>query len=831
MPFLKHRVQIETVVAAVVIVVAAAVAAIIPDALHLIQRARLLAVQFIQKPLLHRTAPAVLTSHRHLQGFVNQILFGGHDVGNVTQAVGIKGRGIDMHMDAAGLIGNCPGCLEFAHQLLHLFDVLPSADRADHLGFIAVGGHLGAPAVFPLRCNTGITHEFPLAALGVQRRIGVVPSTQVAAAGSKIFSGHLCRILTGDAGHFNFNTKALGFHVHSFSPPMLTATRLSEQLCLMFRGIDHQVIALIAAFVETHATLRVADEVVLALLQLQGVNVELGINVTGVEQELVGGNGEQGLGVLPDALNVEVLQILRGNDDRRVLLAHTLGKVADILHGGKIGQEQVKLINAGGGIAVGEQLIAHVGQDVEQQSVFQTLAGLQKPFHAKGHEAGVGDIGVSVKEFRLRTLADGVQPQQDILQQLGGIELAAALVIGLIFFLNQPIQVGQNGIIGGGEPVEAGAVADAELGIQLLQHDFNGVNLPVGKVLVSAEEVFQKGNVLTELAADAEGLRRIPVLWASVLIPSFGFQHIDDKLPGHQVDEAGAEVIGQILVLHFRIKGAHIHAGFPEVTQDELQKVRFALTAVAQDEDVGVGLVIGTAVEIHQHVAAELIPPHIEAVCIGLAGVVEGIQVGYAGCRKHTLKLVMKHIPAAGHHALEALLLAEHQPVHIEFGADELGHHLGLEEFELIIIMGRQLNVHSAMEEGFPVAVRLRHNGGHILQVALGHDGLLEVIGILTAHAVFVCRIADDFLFLQWGDMAGVDAQGDAVLFTQMPQDGLLVRGSGVLPQRPNTAEGISADEVVGIEFDHRGSDHVQKLLDTHVLRLLHRCFSSVFTH
>ena len=50
--------------------------------------------------------------------------------------------------------------------------------------------------------------------------------------------------------------------------------------------------------------------------------------------------------------------------------------------------------------------------------------------------------------------------------------------------------------------------------------------------------------MLTELAADTEGLRRILILRAAVFIPCFRFQHIDDEFAGHEVDEAASEVIG-----------------------------------------------------------------------------------------------------------------------------------------------------------------------------------------------------------------------------------------------------------------------------------------------
>ena len=339
--------------------------------------------------------------------------------------------------------------------------------------------------------------------------------------------------------------------------------------------------------------------------------------------------------------------------------------------------------------------------------------------------------------------------------------------------------------------------------------------------------------MLTELAADTEGMRRILILRAAVFIPCFRLQHIDDELPGHKVDEAASEIVGQILVLHFWIERSDIHARFPQIAQNELEKIRLSLTAVAENEDVGVGLVIGSLVEVHQHIAAKLIPPHIKAIAVCFARIVKGIEIRYRACRENTLELVTEHIEAAGHHALEALLLAEHQSVHIELRADQLSHDLGLQQLQLIQIVCRQLNVHSRMDEWFPVPVCLRHNGGHILQIAFCHNGLLQIIGIGFVQPVLVGGVADDFLFLHRRYMAGIDAQGHAILFSQVTENGLFFSGGGVFPERPNAAVGVAADEVIGVEFDYRGGDHIQKLLDSVILLRwglglsfsCHRCF------
>ena len=127
--------------------------------------------------------------------------------------------------------------------------------------------------------------------------------------------------------------------------------------------------------------------------------------------------------------------------------------------------------------------------------------------------------------------------------------------------------------------------------------------------------------MLADPAADAEGLRRVRVLRAAVFVPHLGFQGVNQVFAGHQVDETTAEIVGDVLVFHLRIEGAHPHPGLPEVGQQELQQVGFALPAVAEDQDAGVGLIVGTAVEIHQHVAAVFVPSDVEAVGVGLAAV------------------------------------------------------------------------------------------------------------------------------------------------------------------------------------------------------------------
>ena len=123
------------------------------------------------------------------------------------------------------------------------------------------------------------------------------------------------------------------------------------------------------------------------------------------------------------------------------------------------------------------------------------------------------------------------------------------------------------------------------------------------------------------------------------------------------------------------------------------------------------------------------------------------------------------------------------------------------------------------MEKGLSVAVHGGHQGDHILQVCLGSDGLLKVVRAGLGHPMLVGGAVDDPAFLAGGDLPGVDADGDPVHLTQVPQDGLLVGGGGVFPQRPHTAAGIAAQIVVHLEIDHRWGDHVEEIFDIRFLR------------
>ena len=264
----------------------------------------------------------------------------------------------------------------------------------------------------------------------------------------------------------------------------------------------------------------------------------------------------------------------------------------------------------------------------------------------------------------------------------------------------------------------------------------------------------------------------------------------------------------------FHIQGNHGFARLEEVEQEQFEQIALTLAGVAEDQDVGGGLIVIPLIKIYEDIGPVLVLADVESVRIGLARIIEGIQVGHRAGRKDPFKLGAEGVAAGWHNRNKALLLTEHKPVHIELGANQFGEHIGLEQLEGVVVRGGQLQEHRTVEERLPVAVHGGDQGNHILQVGLGGDSLLEILGAGAGHSVLVGGVVDDPALLTGGDLPGVDADGDPVHLAQMPQDGLLIGRSGALPQRPYTAAGVAAQVVVHLEVDDRGGDHVEEILD-----------------
>ena len=282
--------------------------------------------------------------------------------------------------------------------------------------------------------------------------------------------------------------------------------------------MDLQQIPLVAAAIEADAPPGIADELELGRLQLEVVHIELLVHTAGVEQELVGGDGEERPGQLPDPIHVKVLQILAGQNHGGLFLSYSFEGISDVFDGGQVAQPDIKLVQPRRSIALGEQLIAEIGQHVEQQGIFYIPAGLEEPFDTKDQKAGTGDVGVAVEELALRAPAHGVEAQQDLLQQLSWVEGILLAVVVSVRLLDHVIEIGEDWIIPGRQGLEVGIVVHAPLDVQPPQHQLNGINMLVCKILIGPEEVLEERDMLAEpgLLAECSGSIRIIPLAAVV---------------------------------------------------------------------------------------------------------------------------------------------------------------------------------------------------------------------------------------------------------------------------------------------------------------------------
>ena len=87
-----------------------------------------------------------------------------------------------------------------------------------------------------------------------------------------------------------------------------------EQSCLVLRRHHFQNVAVRAAAVQTLSPLGIFDDPHIKGLQLEIPHIELLIHNACIEIKLVRGDGKQRSGHLPNPRLIEVLQILRGED-------------------------------------------------------------------------------------------------------------------------------------------------------------------------------------------------------------------------------------------------------------------------------------------------------------------------------------------------------------------------------------------------------------------------------------------------------------------------------------------------------------------------------------
>ena len=178
------------------------------------------------------------------------------------------------------------------------------------------------------------------------------------------------------------------------------------------------------------------------------------------------------------------------------------------------------------------------------------------------------------------------------------------------------------------------------------------------------------------------------------------------------------------------VQSNHRLARFQQIADQQLNEIALALAAVAQDKNIGGGLVAVPAVKVHHDVAAVFVLSNVKAVGICLAGVVEGIEIGHAAGGEYPLKLPAQHITAHRADAAESLLLPQEQLVHIQLAAHQLRQYIRLELTKPFLAVRRHLQIHGTVDQRLVLPVHFMHQLRHIPQIALRRHRLPQLVGV-----------------------------------------------------------------------------------------------------
>ena len=343
--------------------------------------------------------------------------------------------------------------------------------------------------------------------------------------------------------------------------------------------------------------------------------------------------------------------------------------------------------------------------------------------------------------------------------------------------------------------------------------------MAVRKILISAEKVLQEGNVLAQPGVLPEGGGSFRIV-LSIHVPHLGFQGVDTVLACHEVNKAAAQIGAQVPHLMLRVQADHRFTGLQHIADQQLQQEALALAGVAKDEHTGVGLVLRTAVQVYDDIAAVLVLADVKALRVRLSGVVVGIEIRHGGRGQHPLELRSEDIAPCRIGAEKSLSLFEQEAVHGDLGAHQFAGHLVPQGAEALQILCRQIQIHRAVIQRFPVAVHGGHQRGHVLEVGLRCDALLHVVGVAALETAAVAGVLDDLLLLRTGDAPGINGDIYAAALSQIAQERQLLGNGGVAPHCHDAVVRIAQDEVVRVEFHRSRGDHVQEVLGQ---RLRHR--------
>ena len=116
-----------------------------------------------------------------------------------------------------------------------------------------------------------------------------------------------------------------------------------------------------------------------------------------------------------------------------------------------------------------------------------------------------------------------------------------------------------------------------------------------------------------------ERLRRRRIIFILAGAPALRLKHIDDVLPAHEVNEAAFESRTEFPLFVLYVKRDNVFPSLTAVDHEELHKIGFSLTGVAEDKNIRRSLVLVALVEVCEDVAAVSVLPDVEAMRIGFA--------------------------------------------------------------------------------------------------------------------------------------------------------------------------------------------------------------------
>ena len=205
---------------------------------------------------------------------------------------------------------------------------------------------------------------------------------------------------------------------------------------------------------------------------------------------------------------------------------------------------------------------------------------------------------------------------------------------------------------------------------------------------------------------------------------------------------------------------------------------------------------------------------------IRLAGEVEGVEVSDGAAGQHALELRPELISPHGQGGEEALLLAQGQLIHHDFGSGQLHGNVLLELLQSSKAFCLQLHENSAVQKRSRVSVLIHQQLEHVTEVALRLNGFRHVI---SGGHEFVApgSVLHDLVLLSGVHQPVVHPERHAGAVRQPGQDRLGLSGGRVFPDHPDAAIAVAQNIVIRHELDDPRGDHVKEFLGAEDFRLL----------